>query len=97
MMFAIIIESVIMPRFGTGTNGATASPLTADAPWAASSRQAAPPPLAAPTPSPGLIGWMALSRHLCAKVGSSKTPTAGAILKQVTTIGLAGRVAAAFF
>jgi hypothetical protein len=35
MMFAIMIESVIMPRLGTGTNGGTASPLTADAPWAA--------------------------------------------------------------
>src|SRR5258707_11712310 len=26
MMFAIMIESVIMPRLGTGTNGGTASP-----------------------------------------------------------------------
>jgi len=35
MMFAIMIEIVIMPRLGTGTN---ASPLTAGAPGAASSR-----------------------------------------------------------
>src|SRR5438132_322609 len=44
MMFASMIEIVIMPRLGTGAN---ASPLTADAPRAASSRQAAPHPLAA--------------------------------------------------
>jgi hypothetical protein len=39
-----MIEIVIMPRFGTGEN---ASLLTADAPRAASSRQAAPHKLAA--------------------------------------------------
>src|SRR6266481_3896670 len=53
MMFAIMIESVIMPRLGTGTNGGTASPLTADAPWAASSRQADHHMLAASSPFPG--------------------------------------------
>jgi hypothetical protein len=39
-----MIESVIMPRLGTG---ASASPLTADAPRATSPRQAAIHPLAA--------------------------------------------------
>jgi hypothetical protein len=38
MMFASMIEIVIMPRFGTGAN---ASPLTAEAPMGASSRPAA--------------------------------------------------------
>src|ERR1700730_11786519 len=56
MMFAIIIESVIMPRLGTATNGGTASPLTADAPWAASSRQAGHHMLAASSPFPGRSG-----------------------------------------
>jgi hypothetical protein len=46
-----MIEIVIMPRLGTGTN---ASPLTADAPGAASSGQAAPHPLAASSPFPSL-------------------------------------------
>jgi hypothetical protein len=32
MMFASMIEIVIMPRFGTGANGTARSPLTADAP-----------------------------------------------------------------
>src|SRR6516162_7228826 len=60
MMFAIMIESVSMPRLGTGAN---ASPLTADAPRAASSSQPAPHPLATSPPSPGLTrgawgeGW----------------------------------------
>ena len=49
MMFASMIESVIMPRLGTGAN---ASPLTAQAPRAASSRQAARQPLVASAPSP---------------------------------------------
>src|ERR1700730_13053397 len=44
MMFASMIEIVIMPRLGTGANVA---PLTADAPRAPSSREAAPHPLAA--------------------------------------------------
>jgi len=35
MMFAIMIESVIMPRLGPGRTAGSASPLTADAPWAA--------------------------------------------------------------
>src|ERR1700731_1689109 len=56
MMFASMIEIVIMPRFGTGAN---ASPLTADAPRAASTAH----PLAASYPSPNLTrgargeGW----------------------------------------
>jgi hypothetical protein len=54
MMFAIMIESVIMPRLGTGTNGGTASLLTADAPWEASSRQAGHHMLAASSPFPGV-------------------------------------------
>jgi hypothetical protein len=41
MMFAIMIEIVIMPRLGTGAN---ASPLTADAPREASFRQVAASP-----------------------------------------------------
>src|SRR5262245_23533744 len=49
MMFANMIENVIMPRLGTGAN---ASPLTADVPKAASSGQAALHPLAASSPSP---------------------------------------------
>src|ERR1700732_2972489 len=56
MMFAIMIESVIMPRLGTGTNGGTASPLTADAPWAASSRRAGHHMLTASSPFPGRLG-----------------------------------------
>src|SRR6266851_3699454 len=54
MIFASMIEIVIMPRLGTGAN---ASPLTADAP------RAAPHPLAASSPAPGLTrgergeGW----------------------------------------
>src|SRR3954469_16937334 len=47
MMFASMIEIVIMPRLGTGAN---ASPLTADAPRAASCRQSAPHPRAAAYP-----------------------------------------------
>jgi hypothetical protein len=60
MMFASMIESVIMPRLGTGAN---ASPLTAEAPRAASSRQAARHPLAGFRSLPGLtrgsrgVGW----------------------------------------
>jgi hypothetical protein len=42
-----MIEIVIMPRLGTGTN---ASALTAGAPGAASPRQAAPHPLAVSSP-----------------------------------------------
>jgi hypothetical protein len=69
MMFAIMIESVSMPRLGTGTNGATASPFTADAPGAASSRQAAPQPLAASSPFPGLP---AISNEVRVRVELSK-------------------------
>src|SRR6266478_2941871 len=47
MMFAIMIEIVIMLRLGTGTN---VSPLTAEAPGEASNRTAAPHPLPASTP-----------------------------------------------
>src|SRR5205085_1515186 len=60
MMFASMIEIVIMPRLGTGAN---VSPLIADAPRTASSRQAAPHPHAASFPSPSLTrgapgeGW----------------------------------------
>src|SRR5215472_8995391 len=60
MMFAIMIESVSMPRFGTGPN---ASPLTTDAPRTASSRPAAPHLLAASSHSRSLTrgareeGW----------------------------------------
>jgi hypothetical protein len=66
MMFASMMEIVIMPRFETGTN---VSPLTADAPWAASPRRAAPHPLAASSP---LSDLPAISNEVRARDGISK-------------------------
>src|SRR6516164_231018 len=53
MMFAIMIESVSMPRFGTGANGAAADLLIAEAPRA--SPQAVPHPLPASSPQNPVI------------------------------------------
>src|ERR1700730_11751199 len=75
MMFASMIEIVIMPRFGPGPN---VSPLTADAPRAASAAH----PLAASYPSPSLTrgargeGWLSAFR------GSAVTYPAPAALDQ---------------
>jgi hypothetical protein len=66
MMFAIMIEIVIMPRLGTGTN---VSPLTGDAPEAASSRRAAAHPFAASASFPGLP---AISNEVRVRVELSK-------------------------
>src|SRR3984893_8721322 len=74
MMFASMIEIVIMPRFGTGAN---VSPLTADAPRAASAAH----PLAASYPSPNLTrgargeDWGECLSGLRPILGRARSPT----------------------
>jgi hypothetical protein len=69
MMFASMIEIVIMPRFGTG---AKASLLTAGAPRTASSRQPAPLPARGFLSLSGLA--LGIAGLACGPFGAMKRP-----------------------